>query len=201
MGKPRRHPPVKLICGMISAHEELFEKASRLLQERFGEIDLKSEVMPFDHTDYYAKEMGEGLKRLFVSFSRLIPPESLAEIKLFTNGIESMFLKPGTENRMINLDPGYVAPNKLVLATTKDYAHRIYLGKGIFAEVTLKFYNGSFRPWEWTYPDYRTEGYIEFFNRVRRIYLDQLRSMGISPHPSQWEVIDEELPSDEPGGV
>ncbi len=177
MGEPKPHPPVKLICGMISAHKELFDKAASLLQERFGPIDLKSHVIPFNFTDYYAEEMGENLRRIFLSFQKLIRPEDLVEIKLQTNQFERKFLYPGTERRMINLDPGYVAAGKLILATTKDHSHRVYLGKGIFAEATLRYYKGSFRPWEWTYPDYRTEEYIQIFNQIRRIYMKQLRDM------------------------
>ncbi|MCD6506047.1 DUF4416 family protein [Candidatus Poribacteria bacterium] len=177
MGEPKPHPPVKLICGMISAHKELFDKAASLLQEKFGSIDLKSYIIPFNFTDYYAEEMGENLKRIFISFQKLIWPEDLAEIKLQTNQLERKFLYPGTERRMINLDPGYVAAGKLVLATTKDHSHRVYLGKGIFAEATLRYYKGSFRPWEWTYPDYRTEEYIQIFNQIRKIYMRQLREI------------------------
>jgi hypothetical protein len=189
---------------MISAYERLFEEATSVLQERFGPVDLKSHIIPFDFTDYYREEMGEGLKRIFISFRQLILPEEIVEIKLHTNRIEEKFLYPGTRNRMINLDPGYIAAGKLVLATTKDHAHRVYLGKGIFAEATLRFFKGSFRPWEWTYPDYRTDEYIRIFNRIRRIYMQQIRELGVSSHPIKIEGGSngkKELSRDEPGHI
>lgn len=169
MGKLKSPKPVKLICGMISNDELLFDHASQILSKKFGPIDYKSQLMNFDHTTYYQNEMGNNLERQFVSFTRLIKPHNLPKIKLFTNHLERKFSTgKRCAKRKINLDPGYVSKSKLVLATTKNYRHRIYLMKGIYAEVTLYFADGSFRPFEWTYPDYRTSGYIEFFNKVRR---------------------------------
>ena len=98
--------------------------------------------------------------------------------------LEEQFFFKDTKNRRINLDPGYVSASKMVLASTKDHAHRIYLGKGIFAEITLRYYQKTFQPWEWTYPDYRTQEYIDLFNQIRKIYMQQLRESGIGSHPS-----------------
>ncbi|MCX7919947.1 MAG: DUF4416 family protein [bacterium] len=165
--------PVKLICGMISGRLELFEQAREKLQERYGAIDYLSPLMPFScYTDYYEQEMGKDLQRQFISFEKLIDPSDIIGIKLATNQIELAF---GAPNRLINLDPGYVSNAKLVLATTKDYQHRIYLGQGIYAEVTLRFRQGKFEPYEWTYPDYRTPEYLNIFNRIRAIYREQLK--------------------------
>ena len=183
MGKIKEHPPVKLITGMISANVELFDSAQGELSEKFGKIDFESFVLPFDYTNYYEAEIGENLLRKFISFETLIQPNELAEVKVFTNELETQFFFPNTMNRQINLDPGYVAAGKMVLATTKDQAHRIYLGKGIFAEITLRFYKKRFQPWEWTYRDYRTQEYIDIFNRIRQIYMNQLRDEGLSAHP------------------
>lgn len=173
MGEIKRHPLVKLIVGMFTAKPELFDIAEDRLSEEFGPIDFESELLPFDTTTYYAAEFGESLRRKFVSFAELIDPGEMAGIKLFTNALEMELAVSG--KRRINLDPGYLSLGKLVLATTKDRQHRIYLGQGIFAEVTLRFQKGSFRPWEWTYPDYRSQEYISIFNRIRRIYREQLR--------------------------
>jgi len=183
MGNIKEQPPVKLITGMITANVELFDSAQRQLREKFGDTDFESTVMPFDYTNYYEAEIGDNLLRKFVSFEGLIQPDELAEVKVFTNKLETQFFFPNTMNRQINLDPGYVVAGKMVLATTKDQAHRIYLGKGIFAEVTLRFYQKTFQPWEWTYRDYRTQEYIEVFNRIRQIYMNQLRDKGLSAHP------------------
>lgn len=149
-------------------------KTRGLLTKRFGKIDFESAVLDFGHTKYYREEMGEGLKRRFISFSRLIRPSRLAAIKLLTNKIEQKMCA-GRPGRVINIDPGCLGLAKLVLATTKDHSHRIYLSKGIYAEVTLFYRDKSFRPCEWTYPDYRTQEYADIFNEIRAIYAKQLR--------------------------
>jgi len=189
MGKIKEHPPVKLITGMITgsgvalSRQDLFDSAQNRLSEKFGEIDFESSVLPFDYTNYYEAEIGKNLLRKFVSFENLIQPDELAEVKVFTNELETQCFFPDTTNRQINLDPGYVAAGKMILATTKDHAHRIYLSKGIFAEITLRYYQKTFQPWEWTYQDYRTEEYITIFNRIRQIYMKQLKEEGFSAHP------------------
>ncbi|MCM8797587.1 MAG: DUF4416 family protein [Candidatus Omnitrophica bacterium] len=173
MGKILTHLPVKLICGFIFKENEILEKAKTILKRKFGNLDFTSDILPFEHTDYYEKEFGQGLKRVFISFSRLIRPEGLFAIKITTNKIEDRLSFQG--KRLINIDPGYLDLAKLVLASTKDYKHRIYLNKGIFAEITL-FYSGkSFHPWLWTYPDYQTNEYIEIFNAIRGIYERQIK--------------------------
>lgn len=183
MGEIKKHPPVKLITGMITADANLFSSVEIPLSRKFGPVDFRSDAMPFDYTHYYAKEMGEHLLRKFLSFERLIQPEEIVEIKYLTNDLEKNFLYPCTDRRQINLDPGYVSAAKLVLASTKDHIHRIYLGNGIYAESTLRMERKTFRSWQWTYPDFRSEKYIQIFNEIRRIYMEQLRTSGISAHP------------------
>ncbi len=172
MGKIIRAKPVKLIVGFIFKEEINLKKAKRILIGKFGKIDFESEIIPFNFTDYYRPEFGDGLKKAFVSFRKLIHPDNLAQVKVITNGIEEKLSLE--KKRLINIDPGYLDLAKLVLASTKDYAHRVYLNKGIFAEVTLSFKGNSFRAQEWTYPDYRTEDYISIFNKIRGIYSDNL---------------------------
>jgi len=154
---------------MLSASAERFDRAEAMLAERFGKVARASAVMPFDFTRYYEPEMGANLLRKFLAFEPPMNAADLAEIKLWTNGAEGCFSEAAglPPRRPINLDPGYVALSKLVLATTKDHAHRIYLGRGIYAEVTLSYLNGAFQPMPWTYPDYRTEPYRRFFEEVR----------------------------------
>jgi len=167
---------VKLFVGMLAKDVELFGRAQEALRHVYGTVDMESDVWPFDFTDYYADEMGAPLYRKFVSFERHVDPGELANIKLATNEAEARFaLRSGSGvRRPINLDPGYLTTAKLVLATTKDYAHRIYLGRGIYAEVTLRFSRGRFQPFEWTYPDYRSAEYMNFFLTVRTQYRRQL---------------------------
>jgi hypothetical protein len=163
---------VKLIVGLIYRDPEKYLAIKPYLFRLFGRIDLESDEMLFDYTDYYKKEFGTGLKRRFLSFSRLIRPAKLAEIKVITNKLEKKASIKG--DRTVNLDPGYVDMAKLVLASTKDFCHRIYLDRGIFAEITLVYKKDSFTHWDWTYPDYRTKEYIVIFNHIRQLYSQQL---------------------------
>jgi len=174
MGSISRNRPVKLVIAFIFKQPILLEKAKLILKKSFGEIDFTSQILPFDYTDYYRKEMGDGLKRAFISFPKLIPPENLSKIKCLTNKIEAKFSDHGC--RAINIDPGYLDLARLVLASTKDFSHRIYLNLGIYAELTLVYKDGSFRPNPWTYPDYRTEGYIKIFRQIREIYAQQIKN-------------------------
>ena len=172
MGEVKEHKPVKLVIGMFTNRLGLFEEALKVLKKRFGPVDYESPLLPFNKTDHYEEEFGKDLKRKFYSFKKLIKAEDLPKIKIFTNSLEKKFGdKRG--NRLINLDPGYFTSAKLVLATTKDYQHRIYYGKGIYGEVTLRYKKEGFIPWEWTYPDYRTKKYIKIFNHIRKIYMEQ----------------------------
>jgi len=175
MGNVMLHPKVKLIIGMISGEGELFNEIGDLLLADFGNIDLETDIIDFSYTDYYKQEMGKKLKRKFLSFKELIFPDKISDIKLITNDLEKRFLNIAG-GRRINLDPGYVTKAKLVLATTKDYQHRVYLKDDIYTEVTLRFTKDGFRGWEWTYPDYKTDEYVDFFNNVRQLYTKQLNN-------------------------
>lgn len=156
---------VKLISGLLSAKEDLLIRAKQFLAKRYGPIDLESPIIPFDFTDYYDEELGKGILRQYISFKTLIRPEYIGRIKRQTIRIERKFMVGN--NRKVNIDPGYVGLEKMVLATTKGGTYRIYLGLGIYAQSTLYFEKKSFHPWPWTYPDYRTQTAIEFFNKVR----------------------------------
>lgn len=169
MGSAKKPNAVKLIIGMLAKNKKLFEKAEEFFIKKFGLIDYQSPVIPFKYTAYYKKEMGSRLKRKFISFETLISQEKIAKIKLLTNSIEK---KLSVNNkRQVNIDPGYISDSKLVLATTKDYFHRIYLDHGIYAEITLKWRKHSFEPFEWTYPDYRSKEYIGILNEIRNNFM------------------------------
>jgi hypothetical protein len=173
MGTVTRPAPVKLICGFIFASEEAYCVARRRIERRFGAADLESNAIPFIFTGHYTEEMGAGLTRRFCSFPRLINPSDLPAIKILTNRIEERLAR--NKRRLVNIDPGYVDCAKLVLASTKDFRHRILIGRGIYAEVTLYYQGKSFRSWELTYPDYRTQEYIDIFNSIRALYSEQIR--------------------------
>ncbi len=175
MGRPRAAHRVKLIVGLLAAETDVLRRARQKLAHRFGAIDLESTPLPFSETDFYAAEMGAPLTRQFLAFESLVRPDDLAEIKQVTNALERDIADERVALdilRPANIDPGYVELSKLVLATTKDRAHRIYLSGGIWAEVTLQFHDGAWTPQPWTYPDYRRTDYHDFLSAVR----DRLRA-------------------------
>lgn len=157
----------------ILAPDPFLAEAETALGAAFGSFDLKSRTFPFSFTDYYKAEMGPHLYRRFVASRIPIPQETLPEIKHRTIGIEKQFSlsEEGRYRRRINLDPGYLTPAKIVLASTKDYAHRIYLGQGIFGDLHLKYEQGAYQPLPWTYPDYQTQEALTFFAELRQIFL------------------------------
>jgi hypothetical protein len=173
MSLPETSDDVKLIMSLFSPEKELVLRVMESLFGIYGETDWISPEIFFDRTRYYEREMGWPLHRRFFTFKNLIPPEKLVEIKLKTNGIEKAYLK-GNQRR-INIDPGYISLERLVLATGKNYIHRIYLGEGIYADLTLVFKRGGFVPLDWTYPDYADPEMIDCFNTIRSQYLEQLR--------------------------
>lgn len=177
MASPTPPKPAKLLIALLSADRSLFTRVETQLQHTYGPIDLSSEIFPWEMTDYYREEMGEHLQRKFIGFERLLPLEKLARTKLETNALETAYASPPTPSgsRRINIDPGYLDATKLVLASTKDQAHRIYLSHGIYAEVTLRYHHGAFRPFEYTYPDYCWPETHAFLSHMRKRYLEQLR--------------------------
>ena len=178
MGRPHAAKPVKLFTGLLSGDPDLLRRARQLLARRFGPIDCESDTRPFDRTHYYEAEMGSDLMRRFFGFERLIRPDELAQIKLEANALEEEIagdcLLPDIP-RPVNIDPGYLDLRKLVLGTTKDRSHRIYLGHGIYAEVTLQYTSGAWQSLPWTYPDYTQPDYHTFFAQMREQYRQQLR--------------------------
>jgi len=181
---PKKHIPVKnipqpvrLIVGLIYGNEDIRKRAIGELVLVYGEIRSQSVASPFIHTSYYRKEMGENLIRQFISFKRLIDSDSLAGIKIFTNKVESWLADTETGNRRVNIDPGYLALEKVVLATTKNYSHRIHLSKGIYADLAYRFINKSYTVLEWTYPDYMWDDTIKLFNDWRDGYIEDMNSL------------------------
>ncbi len=178
MWKPKEPNPVKLIIGILAANYHCLHTAADALTDKFGKVDFTSEVWLFDKTDYYKDQTGPRILRQFVSIKRLIDPGKLAKVKHQTNKLEQkLAARLGLPlTRPVNLDPGIIEPSKLVLVTTKNYSHRIYIGKKMYAEVTLIFDKGHWRPQAYTYPDYKQQCYFDFFEKVRTRLLEQLKS-------------------------
>ena len=174
MGRIDVPVPVLLIVASISRHESAFEWARERCVAQYGPVALASTPFDFTETGYYTATMGADLKKQFFAFERLVDPSALADIKCQTNRWEAEYAALGrhVEPRPLNLDPGYITPAKLVLASTKDYAHRLYLHEGIYAEITLVYRHRQWQPMEWTYPDYRRDDYQRFFTRCREWLLN-----------------------------
>ncbi len=174
MEERKKYEDVKLFCGILYRDECVFESAAEKLVSGFGsEIDLAAGPFDFSFTDYYRDDMGENLKRRFLSFEKPVSAEKSYAWKIITNGIEKEFYTGERYPRRVNLDPGYLNLSRVTLFSAKDFYHRIYLGKGIFAEVTLYFEKNSFMFLPWTYPDYKSEQYLDFFRNMRDIYKGQ----------------------------
>jgi hypothetical protein len=161
---------------MISAFEELFGSTADALSRELGPVALACEVFPFDFTKYYNSEMGEKLLRTYVAFGAECREEELPSMKSLASSLEREFLYPQTDRRRINLDPGVLTAEHLVLASHKRAAHRICLGDGVYAELELIFARGTYQPLPWTYPDYRTPAARSFFERIRSERLDSSES-------------------------
>ena len=178
MAETKPFTPAKLIVGIISSKDIFFDKAEEALKALYGAVDLKSPEFSFDLTDYYEKQMGKNLKRRFLSFVDLVPPEELSSIKVQTNDLESKIrLGLGENFRVVNVDPGILTTSALIMATAKDFSHRIPLTRGIYAHLEFLFTKSAIRIFDWTYPDFKQEGYQRFFLDVRRTYLDQLKQL------------------------
>ncbi len=179
MAETRPTVPVLLLVAAFSRHESALAWGRAQLETAFGPVGLASAALPFNQTRYYEPSMGTDLRKQFLAFANLIDAGDLAPIKLHTNDLERRLIAEGTyaEPRPLNLDPGLLNLGKLVLATTKDQAHRIYLRDGIFAEVTLRFEHGAFTPWPWTYADYREPELHRFLVEARDYYKQRLHEV------------------------
>jgi hypothetical protein len=166
-----------LFAGLI--YQKKYEHdVEEILSREFGEIFLRSDTIPFNFTEYYVEEMGENLQRKWILFDRVIEMDSIVDTKNKTIMIEKGFFSTGGKRR-VNIDPGYVTLSKVVLPTTKDCAHRIYLRDGIYAEITLIFFKGKWTPLKWTYRDYCTEIALEFFEKCRKFIFEKRERDGV----------------------
>lgn len=168
MSVPQSPKPAKLVIGIFTPEIKIPEDLVTKLASQFGEIDLVSPWLHFNHTHYYESEMGSPLLRRLFAFRSLISQNDLSAIKLATNQIEQQYCPEG--RRRFNIDPGYMLHERFVLASGKNFSHRIYVGAGIYADLTLIYHNGSFQKLPWTYPDYSDDGILGFLEQVRKKY-------------------------------
>ncbi len=173
MGQIRNPQPVLLLCAICYKNEQDRKIAEEGLITLYGPIDDKSNIFDFSHTNYYAEEMGKELKKYYVTFQNYIDPSDIVNTKIETNSIEEEL--SDNNNRRINLDPGYIEVPKLVLATTKNFSHRIYIGNGIYGDVQLFWQGGTFQANPWTYPDYYDKENLQFFVKARNKYFENIQ--------------------------
>jgi hypothetical protein len=175
MSLPQLPKPAKLITGFFVKDKALAVDIARELQDRLGPVDMVSQWLNFDFTTYYEPEMGAPLNRRLVVFKPLVEQTQLAAIKRMTNTLEQKYQRQG--QRRVNIDPGYLLAERFVLATGKNFTHRIYLDQGIYADLTLIYQKGAFRTLPWTYSDYADRRLIAFLTLVRNKYMLELKQL------------------------
>ena len=173
MSIPQKPNPAKLVIGFFLKQKDLLDELADDLCSRFGAIDIISAWLPFDYTTYYTEEFGAPLFRRMFSFEKLIQQDALANIKLSTNQLEHKYSRNG--KRSVNIDPGFLSLERFVLASGKNFSHRIYLAKGVYADLTLMYSNGRFQTLPWTYPDYADRSMLTVLERIRRKYVLEVR--------------------------
>lgn len=166
--QPEEAGLVKLFTGVLYSDEKLLQQAKLKLEEKYGAVDFESESFDFTISEYYRPEMGWPIYRLFWAFEKLINPKQIAIIKIECNDIENVIAVEG--NRKINLDPGYMDYDKIVLASAKYNGQKVYLDYGIYADLTLHYEKGNFYPYPWSFPDFKGGDYNKTFLRVREIF-------------------------------
>ncbi len=180
MSIPQPPKPAKLVVGFFLRDKDLTAELTRRLESAFGPIDAVSPWMPFDYTRYYEKETGAPLFRRVLAFKPLFAQEDLPDIKTATNAIEQGLVVDG--KRRANIDPGYLTLERFVLASGKNFSHRIYLGQGIYADLTLVYRHGRFEVLPWTYPDYGDLPLRRFLKKVRDRYAIDLKTQSTGTH-------------------
>lgn len=175
MSVPKPPDPAKLVMSVFMKEKPLFAQVFAFLENIGGPVDLISRWMDFNYTGYYHKEMGSPLFRRVLAFKSLMDQAELASVKQATNAVEARF--SCEKLRRINIDPGYLLPSRFVLATGKDYSHRIYIGENIYADLTLMYTRQGFVPLDWTYPDYAGPDIIRFLEQVRDKYMQDLTTV------------------------
>jgi uncharacterized protein DUF4416 len=174
---PRGHPPIQLFIALLTRDLQIMEEVERRLASEYGAVEDRTEIFLFTFPGPFKREMGEDLKKQVLCFSELLPVEKFPDVKAFTNDLEWEYREHDPHpRRLINLDPGYLSLSKVVLASTRNYSHHVYLRDGVYGELLLRYHRGALRNLPWTYADYRSHLVHTFFSRARERYHAQLRS-------------------------
>lgn len=176
MADPESPTPVKYFVAVLFSSPDLFAIAREVLQENWGKVDLEGEPRLFEVTDYYQAEMGSTLYRSIISFKDLMNPAEIVDRKLRCNELEDNLALD--KKRRVNFDAGYLDHNKVVLASAKAAGQKIYLGRGIYADLAGRYRSGRYQPFEWSFPDFKDGRYDRELLSIREKYLSQLKNSG-----------------------
>ncbi len=169
----REPDPALLVCSLLSARmDEFYGPFRDALADRFGPLAFEGEPAPFDRTEYYDEELGTPIVRRLLGFDRMVPLDALPGAKHFCAELERAYMQGG--RRVVNLDPGLISPERFLLATSKNFTHRVYLGQGVWADLTMIWTGGDWQTLPWTYLDYATPPLRPQLTALRRICLDKL---------------------------
>jgi hypothetical protein len=149
-----------LFMAVMYADEKVFEKAKAELVKKYGSIKAESSVYDFKFTNYYEPEMGSGLKKLFLVFEKEISKKDLADIKFFITEIEKRYSKGN--NRVVNIDPGYLSSTELQLATFKEKSFKEKIHEKVWIHKVLEFDGNNVKQFFHTFADYRDKKNQEF---------------------------------------
>ncbi len=181
MSTPKIPDPALLFLSVLCARwEEIWPQLEPSLEGHFGPAAYVSDLIPFTQTRYYDEELGTPIYRRVLAFETLLPHDRLAWAKLLTNALERRFTSAGG-NRLVNLDPGLVSLERLVLATGKNFTHRIYQGQGIWADLTLIYTAGAWQTLPWTFPDYAGPELQKHLSILRELYKTRLKAEKTAP--------------------
>lgn len=164
---------LKCFLGLLFNQSVCLNSVYESIEKTYGSIDSYSDIFPFTHTQYYEKEMGTHLQKQFLSIKTLVTPSEFSKIKKLSNDIEINFSINNSRN--INIDPGFLSPHNVLLLSTKNFSHRIPVGNGIYAELTLLFKNKQFQTVDWTYPDFKFKEYQSYLLKLRKQYLTEIQ--------------------------
>ncbi len=162
-----------IIIAFMYADINIYKTVLSEFIEILGVVEKEAQAFDFSHSSYYESEMGGGLKKSLVAFSTLQKRDMLVDIKHIANKIEKQYSID--ECRQINIDPAILTLENFVLATNKNFTHRIYLKDNIFADLTLVYKKKKgYTSLEWTYLDYKSEHVIDFLNDIRGLFFERL---------------------------
>lgn len=162
-------PPGRLICSVAYAQIDALADCLKKLEHQFGEVQFETLDIPFSSEPRHREEMGHDLTRRFFSFDKMVPRDRLSDLKRICRKIEAGFADQVDDFlfRTVNIDPGIMTPDNVIMASSQGHHYRVYLTAGVFAQIELIWSRGRFVRLPWTNPDFTHAEAVDFFERVR----------------------------------